>query len=106
MKAFVTPQFGYCSLVQMSHRRSLNNKINSLHERALRTIYGHRSHSFQDLLKKENCVSIHHRNIQALVTEMFKIKNSIAPEIIKEPFAPKMSPYGICNYGRKVREEE
>ena len=85
MKAFVTPQFGYCPLVQMSHSRDFNNKINSLHERALRTTYGHRSHLFQDLLKK---VSIHHRNIEVLVTEMFKVKNNIAPEITKEPFAP------------------
>ena len=108
MKAFVTPQFGYCPLVQMSHSRYFNNKINSLHERALRTTYGHRSHLFQDLLKKENLVSIHHRNIEVLVTEMFKVKNNIAPEITKEPFAPKMSPDGICNNRRRVnkRREE
>ena len=36
MKAYITPQFGYCPLVGMSYSRSLNHKINSLHERALR----------------------------------------------------------------------
>ena len=76
----------------MFHSRGLNNKINFLHERALRMTYGDRSSSFEDLLKKDNSVSIHHRNIQALVTEMFKVKNNIAPEIMKEIFAPKMSP--------------
>ena len=39
---------------------------------------------------------------------MFKVKNNIAPEITKEPFAPKMSPDGICNNRRRVnkRREE
>ena len=79
----VTSQFGYCPLVRMFHSRDLNNKINSLHERALTVTHGNRSSSFEDLLKKDNPVSIHHRNIQALVTEMFKVKNNIAPEIMK-----------------------
>ena len=36
IKAFVTSKFGYCPLVWIFHSRGLNNKINSLHERALR----------------------------------------------------------------------
>ena len=97
MKAYIISQFGYCPLVWMFHSRGLNNKINSLHERALRITYGDRSSSFEDLLKKDNSVSIHHRNIQALATEMFKVKNNIAPEIMKELFAPKMSSYDLRN---------
>ena len=73
----------------MFHSRGLNNKTNSLHERALRTTYGERSSSFQDLLKKDNSVFIHHRNIEVLPTEMFEGKNNIAPEIMKELFALK-----------------
>ena len=97
MKAYIISQFGYCPLVWMFHSRGLNNKINSLHERALRITYGDRSSSFQDLIKKDNSISTHHRNIQALATEMFKFKKNIAPEIMKELFAPKMSPYDLCN---------
>ena len=67
----------------MFHSRCVNNKINSLHDRALRITYSDRSSSFVDLLKKDNSVSIHHRNVQALATEMFKVKNNIAPEIMK-----------------------
>ena len=44
--------------------------------------------------------------MQALGTEMFKVKNDIAPEIMKELFAPKMSRYYLRNNvsfkGRKV----
>ena len=52
MKAFVTSQFGYCTLVWMFHSSGLNNKINSLFKRALRITYGDISSSFQDLFKK------------------------------------------------------
>ena len=39
MKTFVESQFNYCPLIWMLHSRTLNNKINRLHERALRIVY-------------------------------------------------------------------
>ena len=36
LKAFIESQFQYCPLVWMFHSRTLNNRINRLHERALR----------------------------------------------------------------------
>ena len=103
MKAYVMSQFGHCPLVWMFLNRGLNNKINSLHERAVRITYRDRSSSFQNLLKKDNSVSNHHRNIQALATKMFKVKNNIAPDIMKELFTPKMSSYDFCNNSLKRR---
>ena len=35
MKAFIMSQFSYCPLVWICHSRTLNNKINKLHEWAL-----------------------------------------------------------------------
>ena len=83
MKAYIISQFGYCPLVSMFFSRSLNYKINSLYERASRITCGARSPSLEDLLKNDNSVSIHHRNLQALATEMFKVENNIALEIMK-----------------------
>ena len=97
MKAYIASQFGYCPLVWMFHSRSLNNKINSLHERSLRITYSDRSSSFENLLEKDISVSIHHTNIQALATEMFEVKNNIAPKIRKQLFDPKMSSYDLRN---------
>ena len=71
MKAFIESQFGYCPLVWMFHSRSLNNKINRIHERALRITYNDKSLSFQNLLEKDNCFTIHHRNIKILATETY-----------------------------------
>ena len=39
MKAFITSQFSYCALVWMFHSRTMNNRINTLHEKALRLVY-------------------------------------------------------------------
>ena len=39
MKTFIQSQFNYCPLTWMYHNRTLNNKINKLHERALRIVY-------------------------------------------------------------------
>ena len=66
----------------MFHRRALNNKINSIHERALRITYNDSKSTFKDLLNKDNSVSIHHKNLQVLTIEMFKLKNNMAPEIL------------------------
>ena len=38
-EAFVESQFGYCPLIWMFHSRGLNNKINRIHERALRITF-------------------------------------------------------------------
>ena len=62
MKSFVTSQFGYCPLIWMFHSRPLNNTINSIHERALWITYQDHISTFQELLNKDNSVSIHYRN--------------------------------------------
>ena len=44
MKAFIESQFNYCPLTWMFHSRKLNNKINRIHETALRTVYSDYNH--------------------------------------------------------------
>ena len=91
----MTPQFGYCTLTWMFHSRLFNNKINSIHERALRITYQDRISSFQKLLNKENSVSIHQRNFQALAAEMFKIHRGLSPDSLREIFVPTISLYNF-----------
>ena len=89
MKAFISSQFSYCPLVWMFHSRALNNRINKLHERSLRIVYNDNTSSFTDLLQKDNSVSVHQRNIQILLTEMYKVKNGFASKIMSEDFRKK-----------------
>ena len=70
----------------MCHGRGLNNKINNLREQALRTVYQDKISSFETLLKRDKSVSIHVKNLQYLATEIFKVKNDLCPEIMKEIF--------------------
>ena len=82
MKAFITSQFSYCLLIWMFHSRNLNNKINRIHERALRLVYQNNL-SFSELLNLDNSLTVQQKNLQRLVTEIYKVKNGIAPEIMK-----------------------
>ena len=95
MKSFVTSQFSHCPLIWMFHRRRLNNKINSIHERALRITCQDNTSTFQELLNKDNSVSIHHRNLQVLATETFKIHRDLSPEILRETFVSKTSLHNL-----------
>ena len=54
MKTFIESQFNYCQLIWMLHSRTINNKINHLHERALRIVCSDFKSSFEVLLIKDN----------------------------------------------------
>ena len=58
MKAFITSHFSYCPLIWIFHSRSLNNKINRIHERALRLVYQNNL-SFSELLDLDSSVTVH-----------------------------------------------
>ena len=79
MKTFRTSQFGYYPLVWMCHNRNLNNEINNLHERKLRLVYKDRKSVFEELIIRDKSLSVHHKNLQILAREMFKVQNGIAP---------------------------
>ena len=70
----------------MFHSRKLNSKINRLQERSLRIIYDDDKSSFEELLNKDGSVTIHHRNIQALAIEMYKVRNNLSPQIMTDMF--------------------
>ena len=73
-KAFIIPQFNCCTLVWMFHTKELNNRINRLHEKALRVTYQDKNSSFTELLNLDKSISIHYRNIQYLLTDVYKVK--------------------------------
>ena len=78
MKAFIESQFNYCSLIWMLHSRTLNNKINHIHETVLKTVYS----SFNELLDEDSSFSIHQRNVQSLAIEIYKYLVSRETKVI------------------------
>ena len=64
--------------------KTINRKIDRLHERALRLAYKDYVSNFHELLEKDKSVTIHSRNLRALVIEMYKIHHKISPSFIRE----------------------
>ena len=97
MKAFIESQFNNCPLIWMFHNRTLNNRINRIHERALRVAYKDQKSSFEQLLHKDNSFTIHERNLQRLATEMYKTKNGLAPTFMKNVFTESRNLLNLRN---------
>ena len=88
---------GCCPLLWMFHSKRLNNKANSIHEKALRITCQDHICPFQELLNRDNSVSIHRRKLQvlAIATEIFKIHGSMSPGILREIVSPKIGSYNL-----------
>ena len=86
MKAFIESQFNYCLLIWMLYSRTLNNKINRIHERSLRTVYSDYNSSFNEPLDKDGSFTIHQRNVQSLAIEIYKYLYGLSPAILSEVF--------------------
>ena len=57
----------------------------------LRLVYFDYFSSFEELLRKDNSISIHHRNIHNVAIEMYKAKNSLSPPVMHDLFTYKGS---------------
>ena len=88
-RSFIMSQFSYYPRIWICHSKKINNQINKLHERALRLVYSDKSSSFRELIERDKSVTIHERNIQVLLTEIFKVKstgNNVRNFQIERPF--------------------
>ena len=86
MKAFIESQFAHCPLAWMFCSRSSNNRIIHLHVRAITIVYNGHSSKFEDLLVKDNSVSINHMNIRLLAIELCKAKNNLSSQLMLKLF--------------------
>ena len=62
----------------MFHSRSLNGKTNRLR---LRMVYNDKQTNFEELLVRDNSVSLHYRNIQSLAAKMYMVATGMSPDI-------------------------
>ena len=75
----------------MCHSRGLSTKINNLLYRALRIAYRDETSSFEQLLVKDQPVTIHNRNLQSLVIEIYKILQGIGPACMGDVFGKQLN---------------
>ena len=55
-------------------------------KRALKTVYGDHKTKFSQLLNIDKSVTIHQRNLQYLLIEIYRVKKGISPTLINEIF--------------------
>ena len=95
MRAFVTSQSSYCPLAWMFYDRTLDHRINRTQERALRIAYKDYGNDFGLLLEQTKSVAIHVRNLQLLMTEMYKTKFNLNPPFMKGIFMERNISYNL-----------
>ena len=100
MHVFILSQFSYCPLIWMFCDRQMNNRINRIHEKSLRLAYDDYESSFQNLLEKDNSTSIHDKNLQLLLTEIYKTLHNLNPSFMKEIFTERNTCYNLRNISR------
>ena len=75
MNVLIISQFSYSPLIWMFHSRTLNNRINKTHEKALRIAYKDQTFlSFRDLLKRDKSARIHQKNLQIFLQRSIRQK--------------------------------
>ena len=75
----------------MFRGRTTNARITHVHERALRIVYRNNSFCFDQLLKIDKPCNIHHKNIQTLTIELYKVKNNLSNQIMQEIFEKRQN---------------
>ena len=57
-----------------------------MHENELRIVSNDYESTFENLLRLDNSVSIHHRNIGLLSIELYKVKHNLSKQVMSELF--------------------
>ena len=73
-----------CLLVWMCCNRSLNTKVDWMHEQYLWIDCNDKKSNFNKVLEKVGSLSIHHQNLQKLANEMIKVSRGLSPENVNE----------------------
>ena len=95
--SLVESQFNYCPLTWMFCSGISNNMINKIHDRALRLILNDHTSDFDTLLQNNDTCN-HHRNIQTLMIEVYKMKNNLNPPIMNNMFERRNNTYNLRNF--------
>ena len=80
----------YCPLIWMFCSKSGNKEINRTNKHALRVLYEDYDSSFEQLLEGDGSITVDQRNLQNLMTEIYKTINQINPAYMWEFFVERL----------------
>ena len=95
LNAVKMSNFSYCPLIGLFCSKVANNEINRTHKRALRTLYRDYESNFEELLDRDDRKTMHTKNLQNLMVEIYKSFNQLSPEYMWEFFIKKDVPYNL-----------
>ena len=87
--------FSYCPLIWLFCSKGANSEINRTHKRALRALYGDYESTFEELLDKDKSLTIHKKNLQRLMVEIYKTIKHLNSAYMWEFFIKKDVPYNL-----------
>ena len=95
--AFIMSAFRYCVLIWMFCDKTSNTLIDKVHQRTLRTVHMLFNHDLLDLLSIQNTVTVHVKNVQVLMCEVYKSLHHNNPSFMWSLFTEKTIPYQLRN---------
>ena len=91
----ILSNFNYCPLVWLFCNNAANDEINRAHKPCLRVLYQDYESSFQLLLSRGNSHTIHFKNLQKLMAEIYKSIKKLNPSYVWEFYERKEITYDL-----------
>ena len=88
---------------RMHHDRATDNRINKIHERALRIVYRDIESSFDEFLVKDISLSVHQRHLKLLMIEIYKAKKNLKPSFMEDIFVERRNIYNLFWYQGQIQ---
>ena len=88
--SLILSQFNYCSIIWMFSSKTSYKKIEQIQKRGLRIVYNEPNMSLEELLIREQCISVHRKQINTLLTEIYETFSGENPYFMKSIFTKKV----------------
>ena len=95
LTSVVMSNFSYCPLIWLFCSKTANKNINRTRKRALSVLYGDYDSSVDQLLARAGSVTVHQKNLQSVMIEIYKTMNHLNPSYIWEFFVKKDISYNL-----------
>ena len=93
--AVILSNFNYCPLIWLFCSKGANKEIDRTHKCALRILYKEYDCPLETLLTRSDSFCIHVRNLQKLMTEIYKSMNQLNPSNVWEFHEKKHVTYNL-----------
>ncbi|KAL9956009.1 hypothetical protein ACROYT_G037423, partial [Oculina patagonica] len=94
-KAAILPHLIFCHLVWHFCRASDTRRLERIQERGLRAVFKDDRSSYEVLLKRAELPTLKNRRLQDICILMYKVKNGLSPNPIRQLFKPHQSSYQL-----------